>query len=151
MIPPKMVESPINKAILDFFNRGGKTRLITEITNENLASVKQLMKTQEIRHVNASKLIFGVSDTMFAAPAPVYSMSAEPQSIWSNPKDLIKQHQYLFETLWSKAIPARQRLKELEQGVKTEFVETFRDPKEIQQLGFDLIKRAEEEIVNYFQ
>lgn len=149
-IPPRMVESPVNKAILDFFNRGGRTRMITEITKENLSSVKELMKTQEIRHINAFKLNFGVSETMFSAPTSVYSMSAEPQCIWSNSEDLVRQHQYLFDSLWSRAIPARQRFKEIEQGVKTEFVETIRDPKEIQQLGFDLISRAEEEIEMLF-
>jgi two-component system sensor histidine kinase VicK len=146
MIPPKMVESPVNKAIFDFFNRGGKTRMITEITRENLFSVKELMKTQEIRHINAFKLNFGVSDSMFSAPTSVYSMSAEPQCIWSNSKDLIRQHQYLFDTLWSKAIPARQRIREIEQGAKTEFVEAIRDPEEIQQLSIDLIEGAQEEI-----
>jgi two-component system sensor histidine kinase VicK len=146
MIPPKMVVSPVNKAILDLFNRGGKTRMITEITKENLPSVKEMMKTQEIRHINAFKLNFGVSDSMFSAPTSVYSMSAEPQCIWSNSEELIRQHQYLFESLWSRAIPARQRFQEIEQGAKPEFVETLREPKEIQQLGFDLISRAEEEV-----
>src|SRR5215212_7333783 len=48
--------------------------------------------------------------------------------------------------LWNKAIPAKQRFKEIEQGAKREFIETVRDHQEIQQLAFDLIKRAEEEI-----
>jgi hypothetical protein len=120
--------------------------MITEITRENLSSIKELMRAQEVRHINAFKLNFGVSDGMFSAPTSVYSMSAEPQCIWSNSKDLIIQHQYLFDTLWSKAIPARQRIREIEHGAKTEFVETFRDPEEIQQLSIDLIERTQEEI-----
>jgi two-component system, OmpR family, sensor histidine kinase VicK len=52
--------------------------------------------------------------------------------------------------LWSKAIPARQRFKEIEQGAKREFVETIRDPSEIQKIGFDLIKKAEDEILILF-
>src|ERR687891_682303 len=52
--------------------------------------------------------------------------------------------------LWSRAIPAKQRFKEIEEGAKREFVETIRDPSEIQRLGFDLIRKAEEEILLLF-
>src|ERR671923_2516350 len=48
------------------------------------------------------------------------------------------------------AIPAKQRFKEIEEGAKREFVETVRDPYEIQKLGFDLIKAAEGEILILF-
>ena len=68
------------------------------------------------------------------------------EGIRSTTKIFVEQQQYFFETLWSKAIPARQRFKEIEQGTKTEFVETLRDLYQIEELGFDLIKRAEEEI-----
>ncbi len=30
---------------------------------------------------------------------------------------MIKQQQYLFETLWNQAIPAEQRIRELEDGI----------------------------------
>jgi two-component system, OmpR family, sensor histidine kinase VicK len=63
---------------------------------------------------------------------------------------LVDQHRYYFETLWKKAIPAKQRIKEIEEGTKREFVETIRDPSEIQKIGFDLIKKAEEEILILF-
>ena len=39
-----------------------------------------------------------------------------------------------------KAIPAKQRFKEIEEGAKREFVETIRDPYEIQKLGLILLK-----------
>src|SRR5919108_2152088 len=48
------------------------------------------------------------------------------------------------------AIPAKQRFKEIEEGAKREFVETVRDPYEIQKLGFDLIEKAEGEILILF-
>ena len=73
-----------------------------------------------------------------------------PLVIHSTVKAVIEQQQYFFETLWSRAIPARQKFKEIEQEVKTEFVETVRDPDEIQELGFNLINKAEEEIAILF-
>ena len=65
-------------------------------------------------------------------------------------KPFVEQQQYIFETLWNKAIPAKQRIKEIEEGTKREFVETIRDPSEIQKIGFDLIKKAEGEILVLF-
>jgi two-component system, OmpR family, sensor histidine kinase VicK len=47
-------------------------------------------------------------------------------------------------------LTARQRFKEVEEGAKREFVETVRDPYEIQKLGFDLIEEAEEQILILF-
>lgn len=73
-----------------------------------------------------------------------------PHLVGTTVRIFVEQQQYFFETLWNKAIPASQRIKEIEQGAKREFVETVRDPYEIQKLGFDLIKAAEDEIIVLF-
>ena len=49
--------------------------------------------------------------------------------------------------LWQKAIPAKQRIKEIEEGVKREFIDAIREPKEIEKLLFQLLKSAAEEIL----
>ena len=59
------------------------------------------------------------------------------------------QH-YLFEALWKKAIPAKQRIREIEEGAKREVVEVIRDPAEIQKISFELIKAAKKEILLIF-
>ena len=48
--------------------------------------------------------------------------------------------------LWRKAIPAKQRVKEIEQGLKREFIETFQDHAEITSLLSRIIFSAMEEI-----
>ena len=48
--------------------------------------------------------------------------------------------------LWRKAIPAKQRIKEIEEGLKREFIETIQDPIEIQNLVSKTITSAAEEI-----
>jgi two-component system sensor histidine kinase VicK len=69
---------------------------------------------------------------------------------YSNSKPTVLSYVSIFETLWSRGTLAKQRTKEIEEGVKSEFVETIRDSSEIQKLGFDLIKKAEEEILVLF-
>src|SRR5215207_7743325 len=73
-----------------------------------------------------------------------------PHMVTSTVKVFVQQQQYFFNSLWGRAIPAKQRMKEIEEGAKREFVETIRDPYEIQKLSFDLIKKAEEEILVLF-
>ena len=48
--------------------------------------------------------------------------------------------------LWRKGIPAKQRIKEIEEGLKREFIETIQDPEEIQTLVSKIISSAIEEI-----
>jgi hypothetical protein len=43
--------------------------------------------------------------------------------------------------LWKKAIPAKQRIKEVEQGLKREFMETIRDPYGTQKILDNLISK----------
>ena len=46
-------------------------------------------------------------------------------------KGIVDAQQYLFETLWSKAIPIEKKIKEIEEGVVSEFIETLSDNDEI--------------------
>jgi hypothetical protein len=63
---------------------------------------------------------------------------------------LLSRSNMFFETLWKNAIPAKKRIREIEEGTKREFVETIRDSPEVQRIGFDLIKNAEDEILVLF-
>jgi hypothetical protein len=47
------------------------------------------------------------------------------QIICSTLKEIVEQQQYFFDTLWSKAIPAEDRIYELEHGVESPFIETI--------------------------
>jgi two-component system, OmpR family, sensor histidine kinase VicK len=58
--------------------------------------------------------------------------------------------QTFFETQWKKAIPAKQRIREIEEGAKNEVVEIIRDPVDIQRIRYDFIKSAKKEILIIF-
>ena len=142
---------PVWTAYSALKDRGIRLRFITEITENNISYCKELMKTAELRHLDGIKGNFGIVDEIeYYASAVSPHATPLSQQVFSNVKEFVEQQQYFFDMLWSKAIPAKQRFKEIEQGAKREFVETIRDPYEIQQLGFDLIKKAEEEILLLF-
>jgi two-component system, OmpR family, sensor histidine kinase VicK len=52
--------------------------------------------------------------------------------------------------LSDKAIPAEQRIREIEEGIKPDFIQTIKDPYEVQKIAFDLIRQSEEEILTIF-
>jgi hypothetical protein len=66
--------------------------------------------------------------------------------IVSNVKVIVQQQQQIFSLLWDKAISAKQRIKEIEQGLIREFMDIIRDPTDIKKLIFNLIKCAYDEI-----
>ena len=143
---------PVKKAFIDVKNRGIKTRFITEITKDNLHYCKELVQevVSEVRHLDGVKGNFAVGESFYAGYAIGQEAKPLTHVIYSTAKEFVEQQQFFFDMLWNKAIPAKQRFKEIEEGAKREFVETIRDPSEIQKLGFDLIKKAEEEILILF-
>jgi two-component system, OmpR family, sensor histidine kinase VicK len=136
---------------LELRNRGVRLRTITEITHKNIAYCKRMVERMELRHLDAIKGNFSISDKKTYRGAASMNEGEPPtEGVRSTTRVFVEQQQYFFETLWSKAIPAKQRFKELEEGAKREFVETVRDPSEIQKLSFELIKKAQEEILLLF-
>src|SRR5215211_5251429 len=138
-----MTTEPIRKAYLELLKRGIKTRFITEITEKNIVYCKELMKiVHELRHLGGVKGNFGVSESDYIATAIQEEGRPISQLIHSNARVMIEQQQYFFETLWSKAIPAEQRIREIEEGIKPEVIETIREPKVTQERALELIKSA---------
>jgi two-component system, OmpR family, sensor histidine kinase VicK len=63
--------------------------------------------------------------------------------IYSNVKEIVNHQQYLFDTLWNKAIPAEQKIKELEEGVSEFEVITYHE--KASQVLIDLAKSVKKE------
>lgn len=100
--------------------RGIKIRFVTEMTDDNITYCKELMRSSvnELRHLDGIKGNFYVSEKEYVSPATVHE-EGKPAShvVYSNVKEVVEQGQYLFETLWSKTLPADQRIREIEKGV----------------------------------
>jgi hypothetical protein len=71
----------------------------------------------EVRHLDGIRVNFGVSNWEYIATAMLKEAQPLPQLIYSNARNIVEQYHYLFDTLWSKAIPAEQRIREIEEGI----------------------------------
>ena len=108
--------------------RGVHIRYLTDIIEENIPYCKELMSiVGELRHLDGIKGNFMVSEIESLAPIVLFEKrKVASQIIYSNVKEIIEHQQYIFDTLWTKGIPANQRIRELEQGIvhyKTRIIE----------------------------
>jgi two-component system sensor histidine kinase VicK len=119
--PSLIVEiAALKKAFVDAKDRGIKLRYVTEITTDNVSYCKELINTinMELRHVDGIKGNFYVSENEYVAPA-TFHHKGKPAShiIYSNVREIVDHQQYVFDSFWTRAIPAQQRIKEIEEGV----------------------------------
>jgi sugar-specific transcriptional regulator TrmB len=128
-------------------SRGGKIRLITEITKDNINYCKALMRiVTELRHLDG--LIGGivVSESEYMSTTALKRKELLTVAFYSNEEEVVKSGQYVFDTFWEKAIPAKRRIKEIEENLRREFINTIQDPEEIRRLISKMIASASEEI-----
>jgi len=138
---------PVTKAYRELRERGIRLRFIAEITKDNIVYLKELMKNCELRHLDEVKGNFGISDGIYyRASAKTRLSSPPPLLICSTLRAFVEQQQYFFEMLWKKAIPAKQRIKEIEENIKREFIETIQDSEETTSLISKVLSSATDEI-----
>jgi two-component system sensor histidine kinase VicK len=136
-------------------NRGVQFRYITEITKDNISYCKELSKFAEVRHLNRVKGNFEVSQNTrgkaeYIATATLQEAEPVAQLIYSNVKEIVEQQQFVFDTLWNKAISSEVRIKEIEEGIKPETIEVIVNPKEALETEYKLLESAKQEIQMIF-
>jgi two-component system, OmpR family, sensor histidine kinase VicK len=137
----------LKNAFLDAKNRGVKLLYITEITKDNLIYCKQLMEmTHELRHLDGIKGNFYISESGYLAPATLHEKGKPAsQIIYSNVDEIIDHQKYVFDSFWDRAIPATQRIKEIEDGLTPEFYEVINDHDKAAQTLTELAKSVKKE------
>lgn len=69
------------------------------------------------------------------------------QMIYTNVRELVEQQQYIFDALWNKSILAEEKIKEIEEGIQPQFIQTIRDSYQLQKLAYKLCASAREEVL----
>jgi two-component system sensor histidine kinase VicK len=141
---------PIRHAFVDVKNRGVRLRYLTEITTENITYCKELLSTvvSELRHLNGIKGNFMISESEYLAPAVLLEKGkVAAQIMYSNVKELVEEHEYVFDTLWSKAISVEQRIREIEEGVEPKETKVLENKEQIYNHMKSVIGNASERSV----
>jgi two-component system sensor histidine kinase VicK len=135
---------PIKKCYEDLKSRNAKVRWITEITKDNLSYCKALMRYADVRHLDGIKGNFGVSDTAYIATATVNKAQPVPELIYSSVRSVVEQNKYVFDTLWSNAALAEDRIREIEEGVTRPETRAVKDPIGILQDTIGMVRRSKQ-------
>jgi hypothetical protein len=107
-------------------SRGGRIRVITEITSHNLRYCKDLLThVDELRHLKGIVGGIAVSESEFMATTLLEEAKPLSQVVYSNVRAMVLQQQNFFEMLWKNAIPAKERFAQIEQGMCEEEVNTI--------------------------
>ena len=138
------------KGLSELKPRKVRFRAITDITRDNVKHCKELVQIAELRHLDGIKGNFGISEKAYTASATLREAALLQQVIYSNVKAILEQQQYVFETLWNKAISAEEKIREIEQGLEPDIIEVIQNPAKTAKLDLDLIRNAAREILLIF-
>lgn len=146
-------DSLFYKTVIEFLLNEGKAkglnvRIIASINQENIELSKQLIRCSTLYHIDKMVGNFCIIDNN------VYLCDIEEDhgtmghrtQIYCSHFPFVKVQQNLFENMLSHAMPAIDRIKQIELGIQGEYVETIRDPSQILQLIRDRIENAGFEI-----
>ena len=145
-----VADEPLWKTITGLINKGIRSRFVTEITQENTHYCNLLMKySGEVFHDDSVKGNFLIVDGI----KYLYYMidgGEIKQVLYSEVKPFVDTQQYLFDNLCSKATPAREKIREIGKGIRGNFIDTIRNPSEIQKIAIYLLESATYEILVLF-
>jgi hypothetical protein len=108
----------LKKSYVEFVRRGGQIRFITDITKENLDYCKEMMKFVALRHFEGIKGIVRINEMEYQSNLAVQESKSASVLLRSTLKKVVDLQQHAFDNLWKTAIPAEQRIKEIESRVK---------------------------------
>jgi sugar-specific transcriptional regulator TrmB len=114
----------INDAASEFIKRGGKVRVIVEISYPIIDAVRELLDIgEEVRHIDHHGITFIVFDrkiTMSAISAEItrFSLSQPLAALWTDDPIYAEYLASTWQMLWKQSVPAEERIQELlEQGL----------------------------------
>src|ERR687897_100207 len=135
------------KGLYELKKRNVKSKFVTDITKDNIKYCKELMQISELRHLDGVKGNFAISEKGYTASATLQETALLQQVIYSNVRAIVDQQQYVFETLWNKAIPADQKIRGIEEGIELGRTDIIQSPRKILEIFINLIKSAKSEIL----
>jgi nitrogen-specific signal transduction histidine kinase len=145
----------IKKKLLDKQKKGEHKgiRYISNIDKNNMNLVKILLNAGiEIRHLkNLPPMSFGVSDKEIAATIEKMEEGVNVQSLLLSNEPIYVNHFYhIFEELWKNGVNAKDRIRDIEEGVEPTSIEIIPNPSYSIKRAHDLINSAQEEVLRIF-
>jgi hypothetical protein len=142
--------SSLSKALFDFLATAEKkkdisVRIVTTINIENIDLAKKLARHFDMYHMDRTEGNFCIIDAVLYfcdIEDPRYENHQRHTQLISKHPSFVKLQQNLFENLLNQAKPARDKIKEVERRVQSEYVETIQDVASITRVLRERIETA---------
>jgi len=140
------------KNVLDGYKKGvgNGIKWIISIDKESLSLVKTFLDLgMQIRHIkNMPMMKFAVGEKEVNATIEKIEGGKMVQSLLTSNEPIYVQHfKSVFEELWRTGIDPEQRIKDIEEGLDPEVIETIEKPATVQQLYLDILKSATTDVM----
>jgi two-component system, OmpR family, sensor histidine kinase VicK len=143
-------ESTLSNSLFEFLKTADKkkkitVRLVTVINLENLELARELARGVTVYHTDGSGGNFCIIDGstyLYDIQDYGHKTAGYLRHLFSKNPTFVKLQQGLFENLLNHAIPARDKIKELQHGLQREYIKTMQDPSSILQLVRQRIETA---------
>jgi two-component system, OmpR family, sensor histidine kinase VicK len=141
--------SAVDRVRLDASKRKGLIqRYVFEITKENIHYCKSLMIGAELRHLDEHEANFVTNESECLGFITMQKQSL--QATYSNIREIVEQQHSVFESFWNKAIPAENKIREIEEGLQYEYLEVISDRKKATDIYIDLARSVGKEALVLF-
>lgn len=151
--PSQLLSLEITKKTIAAKNSRIKQRYLLEISKDNILHCRNLIQIvglngKYFRHSDEVEANFVVSEKEYLGSITL----KEPlqQAIYSNMKGIIEQQHQIFESLWNRAIPIEDKIREIEEGIEPKFYEVISDFQKAQEKYIDLAKSVNREALLLF-
>ncbi|MFL6474811.1 MAG: hypothetical protein ACJ701_07365 [Nitrososphaera sp.] len=147
-------KSTLSGSLFEFLRTENKkrklrARLVTAIGSANVGLATELARDSSLYHTDILGGDFCIIDGrlyLYDIKKSGKENEEDDRYLFSKNVTFVKLQQNLFENLLNHAIPARDKIKEMEQGIQREFIKTLQDPSSILRLigerieiaGFDI-------------
>jgi two-component system, OmpR family, sensor histidine kinase VicK len=139
-----------NQSYEQMKQRGVKVQFVTEITTENVDYCKRMMSDLgiELRHCNDSiKGCFSIADGReFMSSSGIPSDGPIDEVLYSDQPNLVQQYQLLFNSQWTRAIPAHDVMRSIESGREGNLTEFILDREPAVQKVLQILRNARSEV-----
>jgi two-component system sensor histidine kinase VicK len=142
-----MEDKVLRNGLADAKERGVRIRIVTEVTRDNLNHCKELAELCELRHIEGIKANFGVSEFEYLSTGALRTSQPIYQIIHSNARELVEQQEYMFESFWDRALPAKTKVMEIEEGRGSPTTEVIENPERSLALAAELMQKARDEVL----
>jgi hypothetical protein len=142
--------SMFSKWLLEFFTvapqkRGIRVRIITTVSTKNIDIAKQFARRFDMYHIDETEVNFCIIDNSLYICDMENSSNQKDESsghFLSKHFSFVKLQQNLFQNLLIHAMPARDKIKEVERGIQRDYVEAIHDSFSISRILKERIETA---------